>query len=148
MTDLFVSAAAALMMILAISRPTPDIPLPIQADMFGTCPEASTILTEAGDRPALSVTRATQPGTVDPVLVPTPEDLWTLPARLGLQPRLFYTIALIEGPAPVTAACADWALNQLVRTANTKADISGTGKPTSPPPIFGLELATRHEARR
>ncbi len=147
MTDLFVSAAAALMIILAIARPTPDIPLPIQADLLATCPDAAAFLSEAA-APALSVTLAEQSGSVDPVLVPTPEDLWALPARLGLQPRLFYTVALVGGQHPVTAACADWALNDLVRTANSNAGNVAASHPVSPPAIFGLEIASQREVSR
>jgi hypothetical protein len=142
MTDLFVSAAAALMMILAITRPTPDIPLPIQADFIATCPGPAMIVTDSGDRPALSVTDADASTANAHVLVASPEDLWALPARFGMEPRLFYTIALTSGDEALTAACANWALNDLVRTANMNADTASNPGATNAPAIFGLELVT------
>lgn len=148
MTDLFVSAAAALMMIIAITKPSPDIPLPIQADLIATCPSAMQLLSEASEQAALSVLPATPAEGIDPFLAKTPEDLWDLPEAFGLFPQLFYTIALVDGVEPVTAACADWVLNDLVRSANGNADASGTKDGPGLAPIFGLELTNGKEVVR
>jgi hypothetical protein len=148
MTDLFVSASAALMMVLAISRPTPDVPLPIQADLIATCPSASTILSSDTEQPALHVFPSNAPTDMDRVSASDPESLWGLPQFFDLPPRLFYTIALKDGAEPVTSACANWALNDIVRAANKAADTRSEQFETRPPPIFGLEVAARAEADR
>lgn len=145
MTDLFVSAAAALMMILAITRPTPDIPLPVQADFLATCLQATQAATDEAGLYTLSLTPNHAESEIQPVIADAPGDLWTLPDRFGEPPRLFYTIALVDGAEPVTGACADWALNDLVRTANSNADSFEANGTSAPPPIYGLKMATREE---
>ncbi|MEL6958744.1 MAG: hypothetical protein AAGL89_07325 [Pseudomonadota bacterium] len=37
MTDLFISATAALLLVLAVARPSPPVALPVQADLSVTC---------------------------------------------------------------------------------------------------------------
>ncbi|MBB95901.1 MAG: hypothetical protein CML68_15070 [Rhodobacteraceae bacterium] len=123
MTDLFVSASAALMLVLAVLRPDPPVTTPLQADITAHC-------TETGGRPALVV-----PGDT-PVILQGPADLAALPARLGLPPRLFYALALAGGPGhPIPASCLSWAATDLVRALNTQVarpDYAG------PPAIFSL----------
>lgn len=123
MTDLFVSASAALMLVLAVLRPDPPVTPPIQADITAYC-------TETGGHPALLVEGDR------PLLLESPEDLAALPARLDLVPRLFYSIA-IAGDAnhPIPASCLAWASTDLVRALN--ADVARPGY-AGPPAIFSL----------
>ena len=141
MTDLFVSAAAALMMVLAITRPTPEIPLPIQADLIAACPPLGTDYT-LDSQPVMTVSLPPSHGAVSmPVTtVSRYEEIWALPAKFGLPPRLFYTIALSDDVTPLTAACADWVLNALIRTANEAADDRSADAAVA---IFGLDLVLR-----
>ena len=112
MTDLFISAGAAIVMVIALSRPTPRVELPPQADIIATCPEASTF--QGGD--GAIVMRRDAADTTSAVPVVSPEDLAATPATLGLPARLFYTIALEDTPnQPVSAACLRWVQNDLIR---------------------------------
>ncbi|WP_428925337.1 hypothetical protein [Marinibacterium sp. SX1] len=123
MTDLFISASAALMLVLAVLRPDPPVAPPIQADITAWC-------TTAGQRPALLVE------TDPPILVQGPADLAALPGRMGLDPRLFYTLALAGSPdRPLPASCLAWATRDLVRALN--ADIARPDH-TGPAAIFSL----------
>lgn len=123
MTDLFVSASAALMLVLAVLRPDPPVTPPIQADITAWC-------TETGGRPALRV------DTDRVILLETPEDLAALPARLDLPPRLFYSLAIAgDADNPIPATCLAWASADLVRALN--ADVARPGY-AGPPAIFSL----------
>ena len=123
MTDLFVSASAALMLVLAVLRPDPPVTVPLQADITAFC-------TEIGGRPALIVDGPPS------VTLTAPDDLAALPGRLGLPLRLFYSIALAGAPGrPLPAACLSWATTDLVRAHNAtvaRPDYAG------PPAIFSL----------
>jgi hypothetical protein len=107
MTDLFLSATAALLIVLAVLRPTPPVTLPIQADLVARC----TLETNGvevfdprqTDRPAILIDRT--------------RALSSVPERLGLAPKLFYTIALSD-PQGVSADCAQTVLNGYVRAHN------------------------------
>lgn len=130
MTDLFVSASAALMLVLAVLRPDPPVVTPIQADITAHC-------TESGGLPALAIPAD------PPILIESPADLAALPARLGLPPRLFYTLALAGGPGhPVSASCLTWATTDLVRALNTEIARPGYD---GPPAIFSLGLLALDE---
>ncbi|MEM8729471.1 MAG: hypothetical protein AAGF79_06085 [Pseudomonadota bacterium] len=123
MTDLFVSAAAALMLVLAVLRPDPPVHTPVQADITAIC-------IEQGERPALQVMAD------PPVILATPQDLAALPEALGLPPRLFYGLAIAGGPGqPISTACLSWASRDLVRALN--ADVARPDY-TGPPAIFSL----------
>ncbi|MGR3804780.1 hypothetical protein [Marinibacterium profundimaris] len=123
LTDLFVSASAALMLVLAVLRPDPPVTTPLQADITAHC-------TETGGLPALEI-----PGD-PPILVESPADLAALPARLDLPPRMFYALALAGGPGrTVPASCLAWASADLVRALNRQVASPGYD---GPPAIFSL----------
>lgn len=132
MTDLFISASAALLMVIAVLRTTPPIPVPIQADIVATCPPAAIL---SAREPVMSMRPGGREGAT--IKVGGPGDLASLPADLGLRPRLFYSIGVIAGEgAPLSAACLRWAQDSLVRTYNRKIDEltrRGTARP-----IFGI----------
>ena len=113
MTDLFISATAALLLVLAVMQPTPPVPIPIQSDLLVRCPEP-----DAAEKWPLALYAAANP-EAPPLLVDRPADLGLAPARLGLPPRLFYTIALQQPiDSPVSAGCLSFVVRDLVRRYN------------------------------
>jgi len=136
MTDLFISGAAALLCMLAVMRQTPDVPLPIQADIRAACPSVAAI--EAGNTGLVLMPTGREPSG-NPVMVRAPEDLAAAPATLGLPPRLFYTIALTPGETPLTATCLDWVQGDLIRPYNE--DFGRNPSRDAARPVFGLDVA-------
>ena len=74
MTDLFVSASAALMLVLAVLRPDPPVVTPIQADITAHC-------TESGGLPALTIPAD------PPILIERPIAFSTGRAVIGRPPE-------------------------------------------------------------
>lgn len=140
MTDLFVSATAVLLLVLAVVQPTPPVQLPIQADLVARCLEAGQ---GSGAQLALSAgTDPTGPG----VLITDPADLVGTPARLGLPPRLFYTIAVVGTQArPVTAACLSLVERDFVRAHNDSL-IRADRRSGAPRAIFAVAVAVPETA--
>lgn len=129
MTDLFISATAALLIVLAISRPQPPQELPIQADLLARC------VMDADAPVALEITRAAMIGEDAPVdetqaRVDAPGGLAAVPEELSLSPGLFYMIALVPDAAGVLRSdCFHWARDEIVRAYNdTLSDRSEEGE--------------------
>lgn len=134
MTDLFVSATAALLLVLAVLQPIPPIRLPIQADLIARCPDGDP----APATPLALVAGSDPDGPSVSALGPT--ELGAAPVRLGLPARLFYTIA-VEGTAggPVSAACLDWITRDFVRAYN--GALAEADRLTQPRAIFAVAPA-------
>ena len=114
MTDLFISATAALLLCLAVSRPTPVVPLPIQADLVLVCP----VLNYA--KAPFVMSRASDPNGIS-VEVGSPEDLAKAPKALELPPSLFRTIAVMAtAQRPVSATCLRRLTDDVVRVHNSR----------------------------
>lgn len=113
MSDLFISATAALLIVLALAQPFKPRELPIQADLIAHCPADET----PQDQYSIAVQSATQP---EPhVSVSEATDLGTLPGALLLQPRLFYSVALVEAKGhPLTPTCLKWVQQKLIKPWN------------------------------
>lgn len=100
MTDIFVAATAALLLTLAVARPEPPVSRPVQADLVVLCPRV-----EQGDFVLLAADTAKK-ARPPMVAVTNPADLARAVEKLGLPPRMFYTIALAASPArPMQAEC-------------------------------------------
>lgn len=128
MTDLFISATAALLLCLAVSRTTPDIPLPVQADLILSCPAPNSPMAT----PFLVVLAADPGGIV--ASVGNPDDLAAVPGVLGLPPALFRTIAVMgTASAPVSASCMRRLTEDIVRPHNARL--------AAKPPAAGLSQA-------
>jgi len=113
MTDLFISATAALLLCLAVSRTTPDIPLPVQADLIALCPTPNS-----PDGTPYIVALASDPAGIS-AKVGSPEDLAAVPRLLGLPPALFRTIAVMATSAsPVSATCVRRLTEDIVKPHN------------------------------
>jgi hypothetical protein len=140
-TDIFICASAALLVALALSRNTPEVPVPIQADIVATCPPADAV--EAGG--ARLALRAPK-GAATPVPVGSPADLAAAPDALGLPPRLYYTLAVTAGEgAPLSAACLRWVQDGLVRRYNARVGtLTARGAPR---PVFGVAPVTADAGR-
>jgi hypothetical protein len=115
MTDLFVSAGATLLIVLAVTREVPEDVLPVQADLVATCPPSEDIARGDG---TLLVRAGGASETAQPIPVEGVAQMAVLPAALGMPARTFYTITLTSDAAPVTAACLDWVQEDLVRAHN------------------------------
>lgn len=132
MTDLFVSATASLLVVLTLVRPTPPLPMPIQADLLAFCPPdpKGTIVFVAAARPAGPRFAVAQP-----------DDLAAAPARLGLKPALLYAVAVTsESGAGVDAACFARVRDDLVRARNSTV-AAADRKAAGPRAIFAAALA-------
>ena len=105
LTDLFIAATATILMLLAVLRETPDIPIMIQADLRMTCVAGGGFMLSRLDRDdtVISVTGAAQLG---PAI-----------ASLDIRPRLFQTVALVPGPDGLAANCLAQA-QEIVRSWN------------------------------
>jgi len=128
MTDVFVSATAALLLCLAVSRTTPDVPLPVQADLILTCPAPDALKTTP-----FQVALASDP---DGLTAPAgnPDELAAVPRVLGLPPSLFRTIAVrATEAAPVSVTCLRRLSEDVVRPHNARL--------ATKPPATGLSHA-------
>ncbi|MBL3560416.1 hypothetical protein [Rhodovulum sulfidophilum] len=105
LTDLFLAATATILMLLAVLREAPDIPIPIQADLQMSCVVDGGFVLSRLDRddPMISVTEAAQLG---PAV-----------AALDIRPRLFQTVALVPGPDGLSANCLAQA-QKIIRSWN------------------------------
>ena len=144
-TDLFISATAALLVVLAVLRPTPPVELPIQADLEGYC----TLDVEA--RPVTLVLGV--PGhAVDaaPLSVREPAELAQAPTLLDLAPGLFYMIALVPGrDGRLLSDCLTWVRDDLVRAHNAsmlQPELSSTAAGTRAIFTLAPTIPTRTEA--
>ena len=128
MTDLFISATAALLLCLAVSRTTPDVPLPVQADLILSCPAPG-----APKATPFQVALASDPDGPK-VSVGTPDELAAVPGGLGLPPAMFRTIAVrATEAAPVSATCLRRLTEDIVRPHNSNL--------ATKPPAVGLSHA-------
>lgn len=113
MTDVFVSATAALLMILAVARPSPPTPLPIQAEITVSC-ETS----EQGDY--VFQTWPTDIADTERRLINTPRDFAVAVKQMALPPALLYKVAVIANDhSTLPAGCLQafktiitWPLNR------------------------------------
>ena len=117
MADLFISATAALLMVLAVSQPFEPLPLPIQADLLASCPENKD---GAGKS---AVIRPWGETAGEPREVRIAADLANAPAALGLPPKSYYLLAVVPGADGVIAGrCFSFVANDLVGRSNTGLD--------------------------
>lgn len=114
MTDLFLSATAALLVVLAVANPTPPVPMPIQADLVATCPERN------GGVVGHFILRSAAEPDGPTAVVSKPEDLSEAVSVAGLQAALFYSVALIPRVGtPVSAACLSRFTTDIIRAHNS-----------------------------
>lgn len=113
MSDLFISATAALLIVLALAQPYKPKEVPIQADLVAYCPPLDTprpeyrILIHSANEPEAAVS------------LHKSEELGGLPSGLLLEPRLFYSIALVEKKGhPLTPTCLKWVQQNLINPWN------------------------------
>jgi hypothetical protein len=110
MTDLFISATAALLMVLAVMRNHPPTPVPLQADILARCENGE------GANPVLVMSKQ---GGDARFTIGKPEDLGAVPALLGLPARMIYMISLESGPdTPLATQCLRWAKFGIVKSWN------------------------------
>ncbi len=139
MTDLFFSSSGALLLVLAMLRPTPDVPLPIQADILARCPTS-----EVSSEDDVALILETPDGTRRLALSSMDELAWASQG-LGLAPALFYTIALIpDGAGKLSASCLERVQNEVVRKHNSQ--INNRLDRGSARPVFGLTVVSGQEA--
>ena len=101
MTDLFISAAGALVIVLALARTDAPRPVPVQADLVALCPDPP-----GGALRLTTPERLSRDGAgADGPAIGDAAGLRAGVERL-LPPSLFVTLALVDLPArPVTPAC-------------------------------------------
>lgn len=139
-TDLFVSATAVLLLVLAVARPTPPQALPIQADLLAGCSPSSVTGSESETPIAVFHANGGNSSPGEGIPVKSAEEMSLVPGLLGLPARLFYSIAIVGQPdAPVTADCLERVSRQLVRAHNEALTIGATGA-DAPRPIFAVSL--------
>lgn len=88
MTDVFVSATAALLMVLAVARPSPPTPLPVQAEITVSC-ETS----EQGDY--VFHTWPTHIIDADRRPIMSPQDFAVAVLQMALPPALLHKVVVI-----------------------------------------------------
>lgn len=113
MTDVFVSATAALLMVLAVARPSPPTPLPIQADITVSCEtsEQREYIFQAWPTHILDAVRHT-------ILIP--EDFAIAVQQMNLPKALLYRVVVIgTNTSGLPAGCLQafktaviWPLNE------------------------------------
>ena len=136
MTDLFISSTAALLIVLAVSKPTPINALPIQADLVATCHRSV-----ASDSEWYAVFRAGHDAARDDegIVVKTPQEMAEAPTQLGLQARLFYSVALAIGAhEQAFGECLHWFTYDLVRAHNTSLSEPRNGGPVGSRAVFAV----------
>ncbi|MGR3492197.1 MAG: hypothetical protein ACU0DW_09075 [Shimia sp.] len=101
MTDVIISATAALLIGLALAANERPQPMPVQADLRIFC-EGDAVMVGDGTR-AIPVTAAT---------------LGTAPPAFELPPRLFYSLALVPGPEGLGTECLSRVQRDVVRGWN------------------------------
>ncbi len=132
MTDLFISATAALLIVLAMARPQVPTDLPVQADILGFCPpmkkEQGYLIVSAAE---FDRQTATLPKTASQVVVDALDAFELAVSNLGFSQHLFYSIALVSGEnRPLTPACVKHFSDVLVgkhnRSLSDKSVIPGS----------------------
>lgn len=108
MTDLFVSATAALMIVLSLLQTNPIARLPVQADLFARCSDENLTL-------ALTDVKRTRI-----VLVEKAADLLKIPVELELPPQLHYSVAFQPGPNGLFANCLEHATRRIFGVYNSE----------------------------
>lgn len=131
LTDLFISATAALLLVLAVARPSPPVALPVQADMRATCYETA----DGGVGFELAAFADAAPPVPDAavsdapaILVQTREDFARATRALQLSAQLFVKVALTsdaQGPAGPT--CLRVFEQDIMRPLNREPDIDPNG---------------------
>lgn len=131
LTDLFISATAALLLVLAVARPSPPVALPVQADMRAICYET----TDGGVGFELAAfADAAPPVSEAPVAdapamrIQTREDFARATRALQLSAQLFVKIALTsdaQGPAGPT--CLRVFEQDIMRPLNREPNIDLNG---------------------
>ena len=142
MTDLFLSATAALLVVLALANEIPATKIPIQADLISYCVTNETM---HGDFELRLGKTLEGPFSY---VVRTPKDLALAPVALGLPPRLYYTLALMSSNVAgdsskktFLADCAAWADRKIISKWNRNLNFTERGD-TVHRAVFGIALAT------
>ena len=135
MTDLFISAAAALLLVLAILKPQPPTPLPIQSNAFVYCPVAEQTVA-----PSYRL-QNTPDGTDEFADITDPDMLHDALTAIGITGQLMVTLSIVGAPErPLTGTCLrDFTIN-FVRKANTATSALRGEDATQRPPILSSSL--------
>jgi hypothetical protein len=144
MTDLFVSATATLLVVLALASPYPPKPFPVQADLVMLCPESGSATKEFVLFPASAVTFREKGGTLRPVttihFVRNHRELSRIVSAMKLPAKHMLTIALAPSTGrPLTANCFATVSRQLVSRYNHQ---NNTSREISVP-ILALQVIDR-----
>lgn len=121
-TDLFLSATAALLIVLALARPDSPVPVPIQADLVAFCPEENSRQASMLLVAAQSSIAAKSEGLVlagPKTQLSKPEELVIVFQELGLAADYFFNIALVGAvDRPVTIDCIRFLNRSIVDAHN------------------------------
>lgn len=99
LTDVFVSATAALLIVLAVAQPSPPAPLPIQADIAVTCRTA-----DQGEY--VFQILPTHTTATDKVLIRSALDFAVAVHQMNMPAALLYKVAVIgEDGTPLASGC-------------------------------------------
>ena len=138
MTDLFISATAALLIVLAVSQPHEPQPLPVQADIIAFCP-VEPAENDANTTLSVMFQPAAQPGT-EPREVTRFAEMAGLPEALGLDPQPYYSIAVVpDSDGRLTGACFGQVSQGFAREHNAALDQLERNDPM-PRAIFVVSL--------
>lgn len=118
MTDVFVSATAALLMVLAVARPSPPTPLPIQAEITVSCETSNqgdfvfetwpTHIFDADRRPIMS-----------------PQDFAFAVRKMALPPALLYKVVVVgTETSGLSAGCLQALKTDIIWPLNQDPDIT------------------------
>ena len=115
MTDLFVSATAALLIVLAVARTSPPVPLPVQADVIATC------ITNEDGTTFFEVSKSEGPPEMSYQAQSSAEFAQSV-VLLNLTPALFHTVAILpQVDRPLSAECISEFTVRIVREHNRAA---------------------------
>jgi len=114
LSDLFLASTSAILMLLVVLRDTPDIPVPIQADILLAClPNGEFLLSLPNvDDASQSLSGLQELGSAVLALSPSP--------------RLFQSVALVPGSDGLSATCLNHA-EKAVRRWNSSLGESARG---------------------
>ena len=137
MTDLFISATAALLTVLAVSQPFEPQPRPIQADLLATCPPETE-----EELVARALMRRADQSAVEAVSVARAADLSALPTELGLAAKPYYLLAVVrDSRGVISGRCYAFIAQELAKTRNSRLDDIARDD-TGPRAVFVVSLAS------
>jgi len=145
-TDLFLSATAALLIVLALARPDVPQPIPVQAELIAFCPETNSnrsanIHIGRVEDIRKSEENLSHSGSL--ARISKPEELGAGLRDLEVPAALFLNIALVSGPKrPISLDCIRFLERSIIGAHNQGLN---TAPPDAPlKTIFATTITSHH----